>query len=152
MMMRVSLILPWSRRSRTMPQTFTERPVAGYTQEIASVRTCPLEPGQHFVPLGDLLFDIEVQVRKCGAHAAKNIFQSFQSGAFAWKRNLFNHILPDELRGGVNLAHVDALFNETTDYSTVLLCRHESPFWVCFLRNCTVHSVFMVNPEVRHQR
>jgi len=132
MMMRVSLILPWSRRSRTMPQTFTERPVAGYTQEIASARAGPLEPGQHFVALGNLLFDGEMQVWKRRPHPSQYILQSIQAGALAWERNLLHHILPDELRDGVNFPEVDAFFDEAADYGTVGFRRHGSPLRAYF--------------------
>jgi len=60
-------------------------------------------------------------------YPSQNIFQSFQAGALAWKRNLFHHILPDELRDGVNFPKVDAFFNEAVDHSTVGVGWHGSP-------------------------
>ncbi len=92
------------------------------------MRTRPLEPSKYLISFGNLFFDREMQVRKRRPHASQDIFQSFQAGALAWKRNLFYDILPDELRGGVNLSLVDAFFNEAIDDRTVGYRRHGSPY------------------------
>ena len=91
------------------------------------MRTRLLEPSQYLVAFGNLLFDRKMQIRKRRPHASQNIFQSFQAGALAWKRNLFYDVLPDKLRDGVKFSLVDAFFNEAIDHSTVVFRRHGSP-------------------------
>jgi hypothetical protein len=127
MMMRVSLILPPCSRSMTMPQTFTDRPVAGTPRNSPRCVPVPLETGQHLVPLGNLLLDGEVQVRKSSPHTTQNIFQTFQAWTLAGKRNVLQHILPDELNGGIDLTLIDSFFNEVSDDGAVVLYQLKFP-------------------------
>jgi hypothetical protein len=99
-----------------------------YAEKLSAVRTSPLEAGQHLFPLGDLLLDGEVQVRKCSPHATQNIFQTFQTWTLARKWNLLQHILPDEPNRGVDLTLVDGFFNELPDYGGVFLHQLNFPF------------------------
>jgi hypothetical protein len=90
-----------------------------HTQEVASVRACPLEPSQDLVAFCNLLFDRKMQIGKRRPHTSQNVFQPFQAGALAWERNLFYDVLPDKLRDGVKFSKIDAFFNEAIDYGTV---------------------------------
>lgn len=95
----------------------------GYADERALVGAGPLEAGEDFVALGDLLFDGKVQVREGGAHAAENVVQAFEAWTLAGEWNLLDDVFPDELRGGVESALVDDFFDEVADDGGVVL-RH----------------------------
>jgi hypothetical protein len=97
-------------------------------EKFSPVRTSPLEAGQYLVPLGDLLLDGEVQVRKSSPHPTQNIFQPFQAWTLARQRNVLQHILPDELNGGVDLTLIDRFFNEASDDGAVVWHQLEFPF------------------------
>jgi hypothetical protein len=55
------------------------------------------KPGEHFVALGYLLFDGEMQIGKSTSHVAQNFFQALQTWTLAGKWNLLQDVLPDEL-------------------------------------------------------
>src|SRR5579871_3770818 len=74
--MRVSLIRSFFRRSMTIPQTRTGRLCCGNTEKLALVGTCPFEAADDLVAFRNLLLDGEDDVGKAGAHRAKDIFQA----------------------------------------------------------------------------
>src|SRR5882724_11078075 len=92
---------------------------SGYTEKLPSMRTRPLKTSQHFVALGNLLFDGEVQIRKPSPHTPQNIFQPFQTWTLAWKWNLLEHILPNKLHSKVDLILIDNFVNEAPDDGVV---------------------------------
>src|ERR1035438_4283594 len=51
-----------------------------HTQEVASVRTRPLEPSQYLIAFGNLFFDREMQVRKRRPHASGTSFNPSRRG------------------------------------------------------------------------
>jgi hypothetical protein len=59
----------------------------------------------------------ENKIRETTAHRSKNVLQTFKSGALPRKRNLLDYILPDKLRGSVDLTLGDYFVDETTNYS-----------------------------------
>jgi hypothetical protein len=80
------------------------------------IRSRPFKPGQHFVALGNLLFDGEMQIGKGTSHVAQNRFQALQTGTLAGKWNLLHDVLPDELVSGL----VDGFLDEATNNAAVI--------------------------------
>ena len=124
MMMRVSLIRPSTRRSITIPQTRTGRPVA--VPDSPLWVPVHLKRADDFIVFRNLLLDGEDNIGKTGPHGADDVFQAVKSRTLAGQRNLLNHILPGVLRCRLDVSFATAL---STKLRTIvaLSCPISSP-------------------------
>ena len=79
----------------------------------------PDEPGQHFVPLPNLLFDRPCRIGKSRSDAAQRFLGAVQSRPLSWKGHFLNHVGLEVLAGCFDVSSSENAGKEFTDASLV---------------------------------